>query len=313
MNDYTTFFNPELENILQEIARDPKAKLLKIPSSGQLICATHDPRVSIAAPGLTSAEVELLEVHREELGELLKQRCLIEFFADPEANTRLHRSVDADQKLVVRNDAVWCADTEIALKQPVGDDRTQLAADVLSRCVGRDSRSVSVAQLATAMMRIISSDQPHVYIALELLESKRYSDAIKAYKAAHSRGLSSLLDSYCFEGVSVANWELGRASQAYESIGLAVSTATNRPVPLINAILIAARMGRIQSAKTACSALDSLDCTDDSAARYIPSRAGDRDEVKAMIPLTAEVRRKVARISETVGEMSKEVLRAVVQ
>jgi len=313
MNDYTTFFNPELESILQEIARDPKAKLLKVPSSGQLICATHDSRVSIAAPGLTSAEVELLEVHREELGELLRQGCLTELYAGPDAETRLHRSVDANRRLEIRDEASWLAETEQILKRCIADDKSQVAVDVLSRCVRNEARAVTVAQLATAMTMATSSDQPYIYMAIDALESHRYSDARKLYANALSRGLSTLLESYCYEGLAVANWELGRPSEALDSIQMAVKVAGNRPMPLVNSIIIAARLGRFRMAENACKALDGLECTDGSARNFIPSRAGDREEVLAKIPLTSEVKHGVAILSETVGEMSKEVLSAVVK
>ena len=313
MNDYTTFFNPELESILQEIARNPKAKLLKVPSSGQLICATHDSRVSIAAPGLTSAEVELLEVHREELGELLKQRCITEFFADPIMDTRLHRSVDANHRLEVRDEAHWRRDTERFLKLPLVDERCQFGMDVLIRCVDGDVRAASIAQLATAMMRVTSSDQSFVYMATELLDSGSYSGAIKAYRHAQSRGLSPLLDAYCYEGVAVALWELGRGSEAHDSIQLAVSQQINRPMPLMNSIIISARIGRFEETAAACKALDDIECDDDSAIRFVSSRPDDRDEVKAMIPLTEEVETGVAKLMENFGGVSREVLRAVTQ
>ena len=93
MTDYSEHFSPDLEAILQEIARDPRAKMLQVPSSGALAYATRPPMVSVAAAGLTSAEVEVLRVHREELGHRLKERCLIEFFSRPDAAVRLHRSV----------------------------------------------------------------------------------------------------------------------------------------------------------------------------------------------------------------------------
>ena len=311
MNDYTAFFNPELESILQEIARNPKAKLLKVPSSGQLICATHDSRASIAAPGLTTAEVELLEVHREELGELIKQRCLFEFFADPEASARLHRSVDANHTLKIQDEATWRTNTVKALELPVNDEGCQIGVDVLSRCIAEGDRPVSIAQLATTLSRVTTMDQAPVYMAIDLLGRDQYASAVKTYEQVLRGGASPLILSYCWEGLSVAHWMRRDPATALEASHQAAAVCVNRPTPLINGIDIAARIGSFREARIACHALDDLGDMDESILSWHSECERTRDLQKTVLPLSKETETWVMDQIDSVGLHSREVLRAV--
>jgi len=311
MNDYAAFFHPEIEGILQEIARDPKAKMLVVPSSGQLIRATHDSRVSIAAPGLTSAEVELLEVHRETVGELLKQRCVIEFYAAPESESQLHRSLDANTRLELRDECSWRTEAKTTIDLPIVDDRCQIGVDILARCVAKDERAVSIAQLATALSRVTPMDQAQVYMAIDLLQRDRNSNALKGYEQVLTRGTSPMLRSYCLEGLSVAHWNLGSFDQAKDLAKRAVSERGDRPVPIINWIDISTRMGEFKEAAIACELLDELECGDLSALSWFTDHEAARSRRGSMLPLSDESRSQVSELLSSTRHASREVLLAI--
>lgn len=69
-----TFLDLEVEALLLEVLRDPSSKLLRSsPRQRSLAWLEPDPRVSSSAAGLTLAERQLLQNHREEVAWLLRQ------------------------------------------------------------------------------------------------------------------------------------------------------------------------------------------------------------------------------------------------
>jgi hypothetical protein len=67
---------PELEELLHEIARDPRSTLLRVDRPTILRgLFDRDPMVRESCTQLTSAERQLLRVHRSELGQSLRLTC----------------------------------------------------------------------------------------------------------------------------------------------------------------------------------------------------------------------------------------------
>src|SRR5436189_4868215 len=91
-------FDPELEELLREIAADPGSRLLRMPRSTRPrdLLAIPEP-VTRARAGLSVAERHLIEVHRDELAHLLRRACLIRFFSDPRKNMYLNRCKTAHE------------------------------------------------------------------------------------------------------------------------------------------------------------------------------------------------------------------------
>ena len=306
MNDYSEYFNPELEAILQEIARDPRAKMLQVPSSGALVYATKQPQIGVAAPSLTSAEVELLNVHREELAERLKERCLIEFFRQPGAEKRLHKSVEVGRRLEVRDVNEWQRDTEGVLGYQAEDERSKLASDVLQQCIQDDrDRPVSITQIATAMMRVAPLEQARVYIALDLLEKGREADACSLYREVLADKPSSLIESYAYEGLANALWNRGVHEDAIKASQSAAAASRTRAIPVISGLSYSLQLGDIQSASTWCHSLEAFNddpLEDELNWFFDPNRTGQRsvempnDSLKSAHRLAAKVSERARKI-----------------
>ena len=309
MNEYSDHFNPDLEAILQEIARDPRAKMLKVPSSGALIYSNTQPQVGIAAPSLTAAEVEVLTVHREELAERLKERCLIEFFREPGAKLHLNSSIEVGRTLEVRDEDEWHRETKQLLEYKLEETRHQIAKDVLKKCVkGSEERSVSITELATAMMRIAPKEQGRLYVALDLLKKGRPSEAVALAQGALEENPSSQTASYAFEILADALWKLGHKGEALEASRDSIMAMETRIHSVLCCIDIAVRSGAEREAKEACRRLDDFDAPRDPAViRFIrPERMA-----KSLCLPSRESREWAFDLLNSSGESSKEVLNAI--
>ncbi len=93
-------FPPELEELVTEIARDPRSSFLRTerPPRPTALFDPPDP-LSPRTPGLTSAEREILTVYREELTALLLQRWLTEVTERPAKGSWIFAGSAADGRV----------------------------------------------------------------------------------------------------------------------------------------------------------------------------------------------------------------------
>lgn len=92
MTTEAPIFSPEVEELLHEIAREPDSILLRVPREKvpAMLMETRSPIGPMTA-GLTSAERELVRVHREEFAFQLRQACWVKLATSEEGNAYLNR------------------------------------------------------------------------------------------------------------------------------------------------------------------------------------------------------------------------------
>jgi len=283
--------------------------MLKVPSSGALVYANTQPQVGIAAPSLTAAEVEVLTVHREELAERLKERCLIEFFRKPGEKFRLNSSIEVGRTLEVPNEDEWVVDTEQLVEYELDEARSTTAKDVLKKCVeGFTERVVSITEMATAMMRVARREQGRLYIALELLRKDRPAEAAALARSTLEEYPSSQIASYAFEILADALWKLGRKGEALVASQDSVKAMETRIHSVLCCIDISVRSGARKEAIDACRRLDDFATPGDPAIlRFIrPERMA-----KSVCLPSAESRKWALDLLDSSEESSKEVLNAI--
>ena len=309
MTDHSEYFNPDLEAILQEIARDPRAKMLKVPSSGALIYASKQSPIGVAAPSLTSAEVELLTIHREELADRLKERCLIEFFRAPGADEKLHRCVELGRTLEVRDLNDWECETQELLELKFEGERESLAADVLQKCIQVDEgRPVSVIQIATAMMRVAHREQGRCYVAMDLRDQGMHIEAIRCLQGLISDAPSNLITSYAWDTMAISHWRLGDLPSALAASKNAVESCELRINPLASLIELAVCSRDLNAVERACHKLDDFVFEDDSCNSWFLKNKRKSSNTHS---LDQDTLNKTRKFMDVVGPFSRRLLDAI--
>jgi len=134
---------PELEELLHEIARDPRSTLLRVDRPTILRgLFDRDPMVRESCTQLTSAERQLLRVHRSELGRLLRALCL--------------------DLLIGRNAEVFYICTDLGC----GKHSNEFRADVAMESLARVSEQGSGPRVRLAVARAVAANDPMCYAAL---------------------------------------------------------------------------------------------------------------------------------------------------
>ncbi len=251
-------YHPDLEQVLLDIAEDPKAKLLRIPTSGELVRAVRDEPVGLTAAGLTEAERHLLQVHREEVAYLLRQRCLIELYTQEDAADKWDRNLTVNRRLEFLEENEWRAQVD---STPPGFDDPPLREghDLLTGCLtSPPAARIRVMHLARVSTRLTLVDQAVAHIAMDLMSSKRWRDAAEGYRDALRMNPMPLTSACCLEGLGVSLFCLDRLEEALEAFRLAVQICPDRSSALMNCLAVSVFLGDRESALDASRRLDEL-------------------------------------------------------
>ncbi|MDF1798923.1 MAG: hypothetical protein P1V81_07085 [Planctomycetota bacterium] len=158
--------DPNLEEILRDIAAAPSSRLFPGLDAARIpgIFQARARDLGTTTPGLSSAERELLRLHRRELSRVLRQAFDLHFFADKDLSKRA--TTDKAPKLL----AVWEQDArftrDFAPVNTFGFGTAQLLSHLLDGG-GVDGTSAFVA-LANAAARMDDSPLNNQRIAIAL-------------------------------------------------------------------------------------------------------------------------------------------------
>lgn len=227
----------EIEAILREIAADPDAKLLAVPPAAALVGLADDGPASSRSALLTRAERHLLHVHREELGVILRERCVMELFSTSGAELSLHKGVSAGRLLEVPEEARWAKRAERALSLGLGGaEREATAEDVLGRCLTASLGTArAVTRAALASLRVSPRDSARLYVAIDLFRDGRFDASRRAYEAVLARRTTPRIQAYCWEGIAAVHSRAGRQSECLDALMQSCSIEPT-PIALLSAL-----------------------------------------------------------------------------
>lgn len=197
----------ELEELLTDIAKDPKAKLLRVDPrklARGLGPGRHD--ASPMQAGLVAAERELLVRYRDALASALMCEFRALLAEDPRHRSYSHiddpSKNDQSQTLALleRNDT-----GSAARGHEFGDAR-----NLLRRCLFRaPDRPVDMLSIASAALRLADRPAIHVCIGHAFLTESKYGSALRCSERAQASGLGAQVVGTALELRGIALEELG--------------------------------------------------------------------------------------------------------
>ncbi len=234
MNAQDVDYDPDLAQVLEDIANDSRAKLLRVPNSGDIVRMMRPEPVGVAAPGLTAAERHLLEVHREEVVFLLRQKCLGLFFASDAAENRFNRCLTPTTKHDILSKEDWAVRSKIAFDRcPMSDAPIRGLRECLA------VPNPSPIQVARILTRITSSSYGPLYEASYLADKNQNQDSITLCKGLIGN-TSSFHESFAWQIVGRIHFgsDYARSRDSFERASLASPEQCAPPLYwLIQAVL----------------------------------------------------------------------------
>lgn len=303
-------FEPEVEALLREIARDPRSCLLRVPRPAVSRTAVEEqPHVMAGATGLTAAERQLLLVHRADAAQLLRELCrrrlMDEFFLsgaigpDWNASRRMAHAV---------SDEEWerSAKAELAFAADAAGDLE--AYRLLQQCVARGpGTNASVADVAAASLRLEPSDEARIYVALDQISDGALRSAEAGLHQVIQGTTRRQLASIAWEDVGLARWCENDAERALEMYQRSAAVDPTRWMPILESFVTAVMLGLTDTAMRWSRVLDELVVPDHEAIdRACRTLAGRRTIYEQQARLHA--REVVRQTGDSMGPTSWRII-----
>lgn len=298
--------DPILEELLHEVARDPRSSLLRVERPARPTRWTDSwDALSRWHPGLTSAEKEILDVHRAEFATLLLRRWALEVELRPppklflvSSATPRNPSNSMDPREFSEALLGW---QERALPHPA-----ELAPqELLDPASTIDGEKLSA--LVVTAVRMHPSSSARIYHAMDLIRAGQPRTAggmMRRLLASESR---EDLRSYCWETLALAHGDDWNPSDLIDWYGRAMRAPTLRFEPIAVSLLMAVQHGEPDLAREASGMLDGSFAADaQCVARHVVQQLRTRAEGR-WSP-TPGAGRLSAHLLEEVGPTSRRIL-----
>jgi len=300
----TTLLDPEIEELLRQIARDPRSTLLRV-TRPQIAKGLFErsPAVGARAAGLTAAERQLLCVHREETALMLRQLFYHRFLRDERMRrmTWMHGAgeLGTESDLSRRLSASTEAD---------GSDGTDswsahVVADALA--VPPDA-AASPSQIALAALRLVPSDNARNFLGYQLVRTGNLRSALRVFEgvARTSRRRRSVVSALSWSGIALGL--LGEPRQALGMYATKVARPEEWPNKAMSRLTFSVQVGDVHEAVRAAAEVDEFWSAGNA---HISAWIQDRIQLRGVTwsPSKAALD-SIVLLSDRVGATSRRVL-----
>jgi len=260
MTPELAIFEPELEDLLREIAADPRSQLLRLPRPESLPALLARPGpVSAGRAGLSAAERHLLEVHRDELADVLRRACLTRFFSDPQRSIYLNRSRNARELIRFDTPEQWRARAHQALEDARRGAAQLAGLDLLEACLRSEpTERISITQLARTSLLLQPTDVAEAYVGLDLILSSKELSGIKVLEQLISDQPSTYVKACSLENVALGFGISGQDAKAITYYRRSAQVDNQRPAPIMGWLVCALIAADRQEARVAAAWLDAI-------------------------------------------------------
>jgi len=254
MSDSSYLLDPEVEAILQEVAKDPDSVLLRVdrPKELRVLLAGGDTVVR-SKTGLSSAEKQLLEVHRDEAayllrlayyelaGKLVKDRERGLFFYPRHYHAEHVSDAEVINRLS-RESSSPCVDNE-------AQEVIRLGLDVLSES------SPHMMSLAALSLRLAPSPAAHSYVAREFILSGHWYSAESVCRRLVCQPMPDDHKASCLASLGTVLAQTRRMEESRETFRRATGLAVG-PNRVFSWIALSIETGCVDQAREAIGIAD---------------------------------------------------------
>jgi hypothetical protein len=246
--------DPEIKELLAGLARDPGARLLRIPRGLALEAGPLEvvPSASAGTAGWTPAERHLLQVHREEVADLLWRAFRAKLNQDPVAG-RFFVTPPEDA-------AAWkgAGIGALARDERLNPDRSQERSLLEAILTDEPSQLPDYHSLAVTAERLVPGPFSQVYRGIALVVGGKRQDAERLLEHLESKGVSRPLRAFAWTTRAVNRTQAGEAHPCLEAYSRAWQLRHDYDAAALGVFLNALELGEEVLARTASVALEQL-------------------------------------------------------
>ncbi len=254
--------DPILEELLHEVARDPRSSLLRVERPARPTRWTDSwDALSRWHPGLTSAEREILDVHRAEFATLLLRRWALEMELRPPPAQFMVRTSTAKQPAVPLDPEELDRRASQYAEEPSEGLASAALFEALPSSLQLSSEQLS--SLVTTAARIHPTSAARIHSALDLVRLGQRRTAIGVLHRLLAIEQRPELRALCWQNLAYAHGDDWRPGDLVEWYRKAAQLDAPRLDALCAWLLFAAQAGMVDQVKGAALVLDATFLPDD--------------------------------------------------
>jgi len=299
---------PEIEELLREVAADPDSSLLRVPRSKAVPTLYEDrPAVGPATDGLSAAEKEILRVHRLEVAWLLRQVCLLKLVEGNRNRPYVGRYLNPRTRASLIRPRTIDAGCEELATTLTGDEHCIMAQALLKRAVANPaSEQPTILDLAAVAHRLQPSSMARVLASQDLLLGGSPRTALAL--------LNAVLPFHPFTSIGVSAWHtiglahlrLGHLGLAHEAYQTASNADKERPSVWMDRMALALQVGDTSDTVRAAQHLGELVTVDHEEVEWFVDSRIQRRRTGDWQP-TPEASRLVLGLQNQVGSVGRRI------
>lgn len=210
---------PEVEEILREVARRPGSALLRVPRRDVArTVLERDTVVHARTAGLSAAERHLVQVYREEVAFALRQAAYARLTIGESTHGFVADSAFAPLRAVVPSVGTVRASASDALASTRGFASSDEVMRLLEGCVSPNvGEWPTSGQLAEAAHRLVPANSSRIYMSLELRGAGQCRAALMALEGVLKGGASRHHLAVAWTNAGDLLFNLGQYREAWRS------------------------------------------------------------------------------------------------
>lgn len=303
-----TLLDLEVEALLLEVLRDPRARLLRsTPEQRSLAWLEPDPRVSSSAAGLTLAERQLLQHHREEVAWLLRQYAFEGGLQDEFLGRMICTDLPGGESVRrIGSDCILQRGGRALAALEAHWEGADLAGEATVELARLVQPAPDLLDLLLASMRLVPSPVTRLDMAYEALRRGHQALPMEIAErvAQDAEELSIWVPARSLQAVLHA--ALGRIETARMYYAETAEVAPDWPGETLSWYTSSIQVGNLRSALAAASVIDDLwACTDVVVGNWIRSVVHQRQ--MGIWSATPEAISLIPQLLDHVGATSRQV------
>ncbi|HEV8113716.1 MAG TPA: hypothetical protein VGR31_13150 [Planctomycetota bacterium] len=308
MTSEPMLLDPEVEELLREVAADPDSTLLRVPR-GKAVRALYEQRpiASSQRSTLSIPEREIMRVRRLEIAWLLRQACLRMLIEGIHTRAFVSPFVGPGERLVLLDPSELATRCHAAAEAPATDGANTTGLTLLSAVVATPHGSApSIVDLAAAAHRLHPSADSRILASQDLALRSSPRSALAILRTVLAAPMPERTGVAAWSAVGLAYLALERRDWAHAAYVEASKLDPLRPGPWMDRLTLAIQLGFEADALQAANHLDEVLAANDPVVDwYVGSRlnrrlASDWAPTPAGLRLTASLHDELGPVGRRV-------------
>ncbi len=260
MTSEPMLLDPEVEELLREVAADPDSALLRVPREKAVRTLYED--VAAAGPvtsGLSAAELEILRVHRLELAWLLRQACVTKLVNGVNTRSFVGSYLTAKTRVTSVMPSEMPDTTHPATWAQASDSAWLRGCRLLEDAIAGPARDVpTILDLALAAHRLEPSHDSRVLASQYLALAHSSRSAIAALRPVLASVAGSRISVCAWTTLGLARNKQGQLVEAHLAYRSAAHADEGMPIPWLDYLALSFQVGKAEAVMHAARHLEGL-------------------------------------------------------